>query len=217
MALKHFFQEGNKLAVFGSFIYLPKSASDLDFTIFTKDGKNPFPCAPEYAKEIINFFNSQFGKLDLRLDFTGKRDISDKLPYDLSDLPREDLRLDGYYLIGKFFPDDNFLQDHYRAILGKNFLTKLWKRYSRYIKDFPLQEERLSKRYKDIALLLKATEKLADLYPAIREIIERYRTQYNSLNEQHEIGRINFGEYNGDASDMVPLFISAVKSRIHSK
>lgn len=84
MPLEQFFSEGNKIAVFGSFVYLPKLANDIDFTLFTHGSINPFTCAPKYSEEIMQFLEAKFGKFSIELDFVGRRDELDDTPYDVN-------------------------------------------------------------------------------------------------------------------------------------
>jgi len=213
LALEEFFEKGNIIAIFGSIIYLPEYANDLDFTLFTTNGELPFSSSPEYSDEIIKFFKFKFGRSNLRLDFTGRRDTIKKQPYDLSDLPIDDIRLEGYLLTGSFYPDREFLDKHYRKIYGHNFLEKLWLRYSDYVQMFPLQGERVYTRYKDIALLLKATERLTkDGHPELKNLIDEYRSKYNELNKIYSNKEINVMIYHREIKKMVPEFITAVKS-----
>lgn len=42
MSLDTFLSNGGRLAIFGSFVYSPETAHDIDFTIFTHGGAHPF-------------------------------------------------------------------------------------------------------------------------------------------------------------------------------
>ena len=126
MPLRKFFEEGNRIGVFGATIYLPKSATDVDFTLFTHGSENPFSCAPQNAREVREYLESQFGSFDVPLDFTGRQDKTESQPYDIDDLPDNDNRLDGYFLTGRFFPDNDFLIAHYRNLFEDRYLIEPW-------------------------------------------------------------------------------------------
>ncbi len=213
MALEKFFDEGNKVSVFGSFVYLREYASDLDLTLFTRQQSLPF--YPEYSEEVMQFLEDNFGRIDLPIDFTGRRDKVGKVPYDLSNLPADDRRLDGYLLTCVFFPDNSFLETHYKSMMGEDYLAKTWLRHAEDIQRNGLQEARLNKKNKDLALLLKSTEKVANnTHPYLWEIIGEFSEKHISYRRMYASGNINIIEYDRRLGDMIPEFVSSVKSRL---
>ena len=218
MALENFFNDGNKLCVFGSFIYARETASDLDFTIFTIDGRNPFKCAPQYSGEILEFLESKFGKFNVNLDFSGQSNVSESVPYNLSNLPLTDEKLDGYFLTGKFFPDNVFLKTHYKKNFGENFLNILWSRFSNYVNNFTLQGVRLDKRQNDMLLLLNAANNLTvNKKYFLGGIIEEYLHQCASLNTAYLDGSMLVSEYDSKLNSLIPTFISSVNYSLELK
>jgi len=217
MALEEFFEEGNKLGVFGSFVYSPESASDLDFTLFTTNGQEHF-YGPEYSDEITEFLESQYGKINLGLDFTGRRDTIQNTPYDLSNLPENDVRLDGHLLTGVFFPDNDFLNKHYEEGFGENFLVEAWLRYSKYVEGFKSQGARLDKRHKDLALLLRSAQRLVnDGHTELEETIRDYRSELEILNNAYRNDNMDIWDYKQKTRAMVPNFVTDINSLLVSE
>lgn len=210
MSLTKFFRNGNKLGVIGSVAYMAESASDLDFVLFTNDGTLGIPSSPAYSHDFIKFFESEFQRTDL--DFSGSKD-GGKGPYNLSELPTDDIRLDGYLLTGMFYPDNDFLEEHYKNVYGSDFLAEAWLRFSRHVQGFPSQELRLNKRHKDLPLLMRAAETLANSgHSNLRDVIDKYRNQYHETNELYRHNKMNIIEYYDRTSEMVPGFVEEVNS-----
>jgi len=221
MALENFFEKGNKLAVFGSFIYNPKSANDLDFTLFTHQGKNPF-YNPERSRLIRRFLRDQFGHFTQVLDFSGDtRDCS--MPYDIDDLPNNDPRLDGYLLTARIFPDDSFLADHFRNEFGAEYLTRTFLRYIQYVRDIPESRRSMgwnfgfSKKYKDVAAIISAAKNFVKRSDSkmhgLEQLTEEYQRRYDELTAHFNRGEINIETYSQKGRGMLYTFIFDIEDR----
>lgn len=212
MALENFFEKGNKIAFFGSFLYDRKHAADLDFTLFTHNSRNSFGCSPQYSTDLAHFVKEIFGTSDIKLDFFGKKPTDN--PYNLDNLPKKDPWLDSIYLTGLFFPDRDFIDAHYHHVFGKRYLVEPWLNFVQDIGMWPLQERRDDKREKDFPLLLEATKPLAKQYRQVVPLIAKYRKEYDSAYRKHLINTITEFDYSTKLSDMFLRFVGEVKTVI---
>ncbi|MBI2101930.1 hypothetical protein HYV87_02165 [Candidatus Woesearchaeota archaeon] len=211
MPLEQFFSEGNKIAVFGSFIYLPKSANDIDFTLFTHGSIIPFTCAPQYAKEVIDFIKSKYDKWNLELDFSGRRDKAEKMPWDLDDLPDDSIGLDGILLTADFFPDNDFLVNRYKMIYGDNYLKTPWYGFLHHVQQFPRIGVREDSFDKSLPLIFRATNRIIQNgHEEIMPIVERYEDAYIRLKNTYKLNKITFFNYKGQSIQMVSDFVAEV-------
>lgn len=218
MALDKFFAQGNKLGVFGSFVYMPDSAGDFDFTLFTHDGKNPFKCAPQYSPEVKNFLESKLGPLNLKMDFMGNIWSNPSSPYNIDNLPKDDVTLDGRLLVGVFYPDISFLVAHYQSLFGDDFLIQPWLRFIQHVESFQSSEIRIDKRHKDLPLILKATERLIEYgRTEYSSIVNRYKTQYQNLRRDYTSGKITIMDYERKSAQMVLEFSHSAGAVISDK
>jgi len=216
MSLEKFFQDGNKLAVYGSFIYSPESAQDIDFTLFTRDGIHHFPCAPQYSSEVRSFIASQLGKTNPDFDFSGRGDKSEPSPYNLHNLPTNSRRLDNILLTGEFFPDAQFLVQHYKGIFGEQYLVETWLRHMADIQNLPIQGLREDKRDKDLLLAIRATERLIQNgYERLIPIVKTHRNAYNAITKGYKEREITIIDYDKRIGQLVPQFISEVAEFLH--
>lgn len=179
MALEYFFDNGNVMCITGSFRYLKECAPDLDFTLFTKYGKNLFTKSPQYAPEIRAFFIQKFG-FHPEIDFLGS-EKGEGRPYNMQVLPEDDPWLDAHFLTGKFFPDESFLHEHYTKIFGGNYLVHVWNRLAEEVKSFPENNVRSEKRHKDMIIMILATQKLLGQHLYIGHILEEYEQRYRKI------------------------------------
>lgn len=218
MTLDKFFKRGNKLAVFGSIIYSPEIANDIDFTIFTTNGSNPFDCSAEYSEEIQEFLNSRYGKL--KVEFVGAMPYRDK-PYNLKNLPTDDVRLHHCYLIGDFFPDGNFLENHYKKSFGGEYVVEPWLVFADHLENFHNMDNRRGKSDKDLLLIIHSTRKLikegqSELIP----MVEKYERKYRQTVEECEKNKDHLSKFErrmkmvSTCYDLVPAFISEVKNAL---
>lgn len=181
MPLEEFFEKGNALCIFGSTVYCPRPelAPDLDFTIFTHNGRNLFRCSPQYEPEICDFLKARFPDAN-RFDFTGRGDYRNK-PYNIDRLPKNDPALCGYFLTGRFFPSSNFLEQHYRKAFGKDYMLAVWLCLVDDVANFEYRGIRIGKRQKDLLLLLRATASLADgKYPGLSRLTAKYKRRFGT-------------------------------------
>jgi len=196
LALEGYFAEGNKIAILGSSVYAPEFATDIDFMLFTKGGRNTLQCTPQFSREISEFLQSKTGSEDLRPHLIGPRDSVEDKPYNLEKLPKEDLYLDGCLLTGRFFPDDSFIKTHYESALGKDYLPFAWKRFAEHVMQFPIRDLRENKEKEDFHLLVHATKQLADNgFGELTGLIGRAEERYKILERQRSKGMDSF-EYN---------------------
>ena len=215
MGLEKFFENGNKLAVFGSFLYFPEQARDVDFTLFTNQGRNPFSCSPAHSEQITRFLEDKLGCSGMKLDFVGKI-RGNGPPYNLDSLPKKDPWLDGILLTGEFFPDRQFLEQHYAALFGKNYLIATWLRFAEDVKSFSLSETRLEKRQKDMPMMVKATKTLAQAHPEIRFVLNKYIKTYKLLMQEYRAEELGTTDYYLAAEQLAQDFIKAVAEVLSS-
>lgn len=190
MPLEDFFKQGNYIAFFGSQVYAPEQAKDLDFTIFTRGASNHLNFVTRYTPEIVDFAEAQLGLKEPTLDFTGRDHGKTNTTYDLKKLPTRDSWLDGIYLTGLFFPNRSFLDVHYLTSFGARRLKEPWLRFADDISLWSLQEHRFDKEQKTIPLLLRATETISTRYENLKPIILKYRIEYNFLMKKYSNKRI---------------------------
>lgn len=211
MPLEQFFSEGNKIAVFGSFLYSPETANDLDFTIFTHGGINPFTCAPQYAKEVIDFLKTKHSRWNSELDFSGRRDKAEKMPWDIDDLPDDSVGLDGILLTADFFPDNDFIVNHYKMIYGNNYLKTPWHGFLHHVQQFPRMGVREDSFDKSLPLIFQATDKIIQNgHEEIMPIVEKYKDAYRRLKNAYESEQIIFFNYKSRSIQMVSDFVAEV-------
>lgn len=205
-SLDDFFQRGNKIVVFGSVIYDPSSATDIDYSLFQKGRRS---ITSKDRKDVEEALVLGWGS-GLKCDFTGRRDVIYPEPYDVENLPPDDRRLDGYFLTGRFFPDDGFLRAHYREVYGERYIAGLWKNFADYVLvTVPNLEDRMHKRHKDILLLLAATKELAENSSSIKEAIGKARAGHKAVLETYQSGR-NMLMLQSKTEAMISEFINEV-------
>lgn len=215
MSLDSFLSNGSRLAIFGSFVYSSEYAQDIDFTIFTHGGTNPFFCAPQHSPEILEFLKSKFGEFNIQPDFSGRRDRTNPEPYDLDHLPANDSSLDGIFLTASFFPDDVFLINHYKTLFGEQYLFAPWLRFAEYVKGFTFRGIRENEEPKDMLLILKATEKLIDDNKhELKLVVDRYKSEHHSLTTGYLEGKECIIDYTSKISKMIPKFVSEISALI---
>jgi hypothetical protein len=209
MALEDFFRNGNYIAFFGSFIH-SGHGRDIDFTLFTTNGKNPFNGFPDHSQEIRDFVADNLTDKITRFDFTGIGPYRMK-PYKAGRLPKEDIWLDYIYLTGLFFPNMDFVKQHYQCLFNSHHLTNPWLRVSEMVLQWPLQGVRLDKREEEMPLLLKAAERLAEEHHELNKVISRYRRAHKRLVDN---GIYHYGclSYYSRLSDMAKRFTSDVNA-----
>lgn len=218
MSLDTFFRDGNKLGILGSFVYLPEEARDLDITLFTHGGRNPFNCHPNYSDEIRDFLESCIGPISLRVDFSGDIWNNPSSPYDIDRLPIDSVSLDGQFLTGIFYPSIDFLVAHYKKLSGEDFLVQPWLRYMQHVEGFQNREVRLDKRPKDLPLILRATERLIEYgRKEFKPIVDEYRTKYQNLRNYYQQGRITIIEYENRAAQMIMEFLLKARNLVLDK
>ncbi|HII66263.1 TPA: hypothetical protein HA295_05840 [Candidatus Woesearchaeota archaeon] len=209
MGLEGFFQRGNKLVVFGSVMYDPANAADIDYSLF-----RAAPASMVHGDRwaVERFLPAQFAGRSLACDFSGAWDSICSDPYDLNNLPFDDRWLDGYFLTGKFFPDDGFLRSHYGKVHGRGYVAAVWKSFAEDVLTMvPNRETRMNKRHKDVLLLLGATRELAGANPSIRGVVEETMAEYNAAVGEYRSGN-SMIVFRSTTESMIPAFISRVAS-----
>lgn len=207
MGLEGFFRRGNKLVVFGSVMYDPANAADIDYSLFRAA---PASMVNGDRWAVERFLSAQFAGKSLACDFSGARDSICSNPYDLNNLPFDDPWLNGYFLTGKFFPDDGFLRSHYKKVHGRGYVAAVWENFvGDVLTMVPNRETRMNKRHKDILLLLSATGELAEANPSIRGVVEETMAEYNAAAGEYR-SENSMIVFRSKAESMIPAFISRV-------
>lgn len=209
MPLEQFFSEGNKIAVYGSILYSPESARDLDFTLFTHGGANPFASAPQHSKEIRTFLENKYGRRNLELDFSGRRDKVDPMPRDLESLPNDDIHLDGILLTADFFPEGDFIMSHYKGLHGNNYLLEPWLKFLKHIGQFQRMGIGIDSFDKSLSLIFLATERLIkDGHQEMEPVVQEYKSRFVSLKDSYKLKQIDYFTFKNDTKQLVSDFIA---------
>ena len=168
------FSEIKYIGVFGSFLWNPSTANDIDISLFTDDGELNNIISPSHNLKLRQYLEQQFGQIPEQIDFIGRRDSLTLKPYNLNKLPTNDIWLKGQYLTGIFLPNPDFLEKHFEATYGLNKDYLLWLEFVEYITNFEYRGVRLEKTTQNQQLMLIATKKLIKSRPELTQLIKKY-------------------------------------------
>jgi len=212
MSLEEFFEKGNKLAIFGSIQYSSNNDSDIDFALFTNNGLNPFPTAPQYSDEIKEFIKAIILTKNMILDFNGDPAIvNTPMPYNVNNISITDDKLAGIFLTGSFFPNNNFLKEKYDLGFGKDYLINVWDLFSKRVERFYQTEDRIGKMHKNLELMLFATKELTRSNTKILFLVKEYEAISRKELEKYNLGKVNIYEYQNNLEKLALPFIYSAR------